>query len=553
MTTPVDLRSTQVLWRLALGLSVAYALALVLPIPLFDPDEGLHAAIAREMVEHGDWVTPHLLGVPFLDKPILYFWALATSLSVFGPSEFAVRLPGIAFGIAGVLATASLGAALGGRRAGALSGLIHATMLVPFAVSAVSVHDIALVPFTTLTMLALWRAARAGNTGAAIAWGAAAGVVLGLAVLTKALSGVAAVGLPFAIWMVWDRRVRVSLLAAGVVCVAVAALVALPWYLAMEHANAGYLHYYFVERHLLGYTTSTQLHGQRAWWYYLPIVAAGALPWTGFLWMALRDVRQGGSRDEASVHRLLWTWLVVGLVFFSSAGSKLLTYVLPLFPVVALLVGTMWNRRWQANDIDDRGMRLADSLGGGLLSLLLPLLVGVAMQRFNLTPEPLFGTFVVVAGLGVAGFWLRGTRTGARDRFVRLVAAFGVVAALAVLVVMAPAGPAFSARAVARYYNAQGAVPPTIWFVNERVGSFLFYLDRDLRESFSLDTAENVTLERLLSMRQAPPGLVIAVPFEQVALIERRISLAGVPHMIAGQHRIYEGAVFADAIRRGAR
>ena len=95
MTTPVDLRSTQVLWRLALGLSVAYALALVLPIPLFDPDEGLHAAIAREMVEHGDWVTPHLLGVPFLDKPILYFWALATSLSVFGPSEFAVRLPGI--------------------------------------------------------------------------------------------------------------------------------------------------------------------------------------------------------------------------------------------------------------------------------------------------------------------------------------------------------------------------------------------------------------------------------------------------------------------------
>ena len=55
------------------------------------------------------------------------------------------------------------------------------------------------------------------------------------------------------------------------------------------------------------------------------ILAAGALPWTGFLWMALRDMRQGGSRDEVSVHRLLWTWLVVGLVFFSSAGSKLLT------------------------------------------------------------------------------------------------------------------------------------------------------------------------------------------------------------------------------------
>lgn len=550
MTDLTDPRTTRLLWRLALGVAVAYLLALVLPLPLFDPDEGLHAAIAREMVERGDWVTPRLLGVAFLDKPILYFWALATSVAAFGANEFAIRLPGMAFGLAGILATASFGTVLAGRRAGALSGLVHATMLLPLAVSAVSVHDIALVPFTTLTMLALWRAALAPTAGTTMSWGAAAGIALGAAILTKALSGVAVVGVPFVVWMLWDRRVRLPLLAAGVMALVVAALVALPWYLAMERANAGYLHYYFVERHLLGFTTSTQLHGNRPWWYYVPILAGGAVPWTGFLWIAARDMRRGlATQAGRSGQRLLWVWLVVGLVFFSSAGSKLVTYVLPLFPVIALLAGTMWDRRWTADDSRDRGMRVADSLGGVALALLLPALVGIAMWRFGLTPEPLFGTFVVVAGVAVAGIWLRGSATRARDRFVRHVAAFALVAPLVVLVVMAPAAPLFSARALARYYNAQRTMPRAVWFLDERVGSFLFYLDRDLRETLTPASVENVTLARLLSMRQAPARLAIAIPFDAVERLERRMHLAGVPHVIAGHHRIYDGAVFANALR----
>ncbi len=548
-----DPGTTRTLWRLGFAVAIAYLLALALPIPLFDPDEGFHAAIAREMVERGDWITPRLLGVPFLDKPVLYFWALATSLAAFGANEFAVRLPGVGFGVAGILATAWFGASLAGRRAGYLGGLVHATMLLPLAVSMVSVHDIALVPFTTVTMLALWRASRAGTTGNTILWGAVAGIALGAAILTKALSGAAAVGVPFAVWMVWDRRVRLPLLAAGITCVIVATLVALPWYLAMERANAGYLHYYFVERHLLGYTTSTQLHGHRWWWYYLPILAAGAMPWTGFLWVAARDLRRGAvATADVSGQRLVWTWLVVGLIFFSSAGSKLVTYVLPLFPAIALLVATVWDRRWLDDDAEDRAMRIADSVGGATLGLLLPVLMAVAILRFGLTPESLFGTFVVVAGLGIAVFWMRGTRTRARARFARLVAAFAVVAPLVVLIVMAPAAPIFSARALARYYNAQRAVPSAVWFLDERVGSFFFYLDRDLRATLSPGRIENVGLDRLLGLRQAPPGLAVAIPFEAVARVERRVSLAGVPHVVAGHHRVYDGAVFADAVRRAA-
>ena len=88
---------------------------LVASAPLFDPDEGLHAAIAQEMVRRGDYVTPTFLGEPFLDKPILFFWAEAASLRLFGDTEAAVRLPPLLFGLAGMLSVALLGRALFGE------------------------------------------------------------------------------------------------------------------------------------------------------------------------------------------------------------------------------------------------------------------------------------------------------------------------------------------------------------------------------------------------------------------------------------------------------
>src|SRR3954468_10298852 len=115
---------------------VAMAIALVVaPLlanaPLFDPDEGLHAAIAQEMVTRGDYVTPTFLGEPFLDKPILFFWAEALSLRVVGSHEAAVRLPPLLFGVLGMIGVAALGRALFGDAAGLVSGIAYGTMLVP--------------------------------------------------------------------------------------------------------------------------------------------------------------------------------------------------------------------------------------------------------------------------------------------------------------------------------------------------------------------------------------------------------------------------------------
>src|SRR4029453_9579474 len=83
---------------LLLGVAL-FIFPLTLHHPLIDPDEGLHAAIAQEMVERGDYLVPRFLGEPFPDKPVFFFWAMAGSLRLLGFSEPAVRAPGLAFGL----------------------------------------------------------------------------------------------------------------------------------------------------------------------------------------------------------------------------------------------------------------------------------------------------------------------------------------------------------------------------------------------------------------------------------------------------------------------
>ena len=88
--------------------ALIYVYPLFLPTPLLEPDEGLHATISQEMVENSEWVVPRFRGEPFLDKPILYFWAQMVSLKSFGMNEFAVRLPGLMFGLLGAVTTGLL-------------------------------------------------------------------------------------------------------------------------------------------------------------------------------------------------------------------------------------------------------------------------------------------------------------------------------------------------------------------------------------------------------------------------------------------------------------
>ena len=531
---------------------VFYLWPLTLDAPVIDPDEGLHAAIAQEMLDRGDAVMPRFLGEPFLDKPILYFWALMASLRALGASELAVRLPGLLFGWLGTLTTALLAWQIAGRRAAAIAFCLYATSLVPLGLSQVAVHDIALVPWATLAILFLWRADRSATAGGMLGSAALAGVFVGLAMLTKGLVGVALVGVPFAVFLVIERRLTVRIVLAGVVTLAIGACIAAPWFLAMERLRPGYLHYFFVERHLMGLTTTTQTHGRRPWWYYLPVVAGGAWPWVLYVPFAAR----GRPPGQAAARRLLWMWVAVDLVILSAAGSKLVTYLMPLFPAIAILGALAWNDRLRRAD-DPAG---AARSSGFTVAVWLHALTGVSVVPAVLTFAGIelgvqfgsaawVGSALLVAGyLAVLAAWRRG-RAGQA-----LALQVGLVAATFLLLMGAAFGPVaeqMSARPLARFLNERGPMPSQAWVVEERLGSVVFYLDADHRRDLTPARIDSMELGRLLGqLSVAPDDLVVVLAEHDVPRFARGIDLTGVPFESAGRHRLYTaGALRAHILK----
>jgi 4-amino-4-deoxy-L-arabinose transferase-like glycosyltransferase len=330
-------------WDLGFGIfaiaALLYLAPLLLDAPLTDPDEGLHASISQEMVERGDLVVPRFLGRAFLDKPILFFWAQAATIRAFGMNTAAARLPGMLFGLLGIATTAWLARTLFGKQIGLVAAASYATMVLPFLLAQAAVHDIALVPFTNLALGLIWRAGR--DRGSGIRYPLLAGVVLGLSILTKGLEGVAIVGVGYAAYLLFTRALTWRLVAQGALVVAIAVLVALPWYLAMNAREPGYLRYYFGDRHLLGFATDTQRHNGQPWWFYLPIVIGGGLPWVVFV---------GLARGTGAPYTALWTWLLGAVALLSLSGSKAVTYVLPAMPAIAILAAASAPamRAWRA-------------------------------------------------------------------------------------------------------------------------------------------------------------------------------------------------------------
>lgn len=318
---------------------------LTLATPLLDPDEGLHAAIAQEMVETGSYFVPRFLGETFQDKPILYFLAQAASLRLIGMTEFAVRLPGVLFALFGVWTTGLCGTRMFNSRVGLLAVLVSLTSLLPMAMMQAPIHDMALVPFTNLFMLGLYGLSEESNPTRPVRLFALAAGSVCFALLTKGLIGIAVVSAGYFVYLLLERRLVIRTLWPWLAIVGIGSLLALPWFGLMELNEPGYLRYYFLERHILGYATSSQTHGHEPWYYYLLPLTLGTLPWIAHAApAAVEFFRPKQPRTAHDPRRFLVSWFMGGLLFLSCAHSKLVTYALPLFPAVALCVADVWDR-----------------------------------------------------------------------------------------------------------------------------------------------------------------------------------------------------------------
>jgi 4-amino-4-deoxy-L-arabinose transferase-like glycosyltransferase len=532
-------------------------------IPLFDPDEGLHAAIAQDMAERGDWIVPRFLGKPFLDKPILFFWAEAASLRSFGKSEAAVRFPGLMFGLLGAVSTAAIGWRLLGRTVGLLAGLFYATSLFPTAMAQIPLHDVALVPWINLALLFFWemssfapRKARSfAERQATIT--ILAGVMLGLAVLTKGLVGVALVGLTFGGYLLLTRRLRLRICLQGAAALAIAVGIGMAWYLAVERECPGYLRYFFVQRHLLGFTTDTQRHAFEPWWYYLPILVGGGMPWIAYVptliqdtWLRSRiplDLSRSERNTEPNADArpllLLVSWIVGSTLFLSVSHSKLITYIWPVFPAVAILAAVPWARLLDGRLTENARRTMTWTVHGTCL-LGLPAVIALCLviqQQFDSPLAPLEWTMVFVAATtALVPMWTWATR---RPR-ATLAAALVAMAAqfvVAVAIVLPHASPGKTARDLAAHFNRLGQLPPQVLVADERTGSLVFYLDRKLREQVVPGQITYCNLECLPNRVPLGSG-VLVLPDRVVREARQSIDLDSVPYEQVGRFRLYQGA-----------
>ena len=308
--------------------------------PLFDPDEGRYAEIAREMLVSGDWTTPRLNGLVYLEKPPLQYWATALAFKLLGRGNETARLWTVITGLAGIFLVFYAGRRLYSTLAGLYAALILASGFLYFGAGHFNSLDMSLTFFTEAAVFALALALHPRASPAEHRfWIHAMWVACALAVLTKGLIGIVLPGAALALYSLVFRDFAVLKRLAPASGAALFLLVAAPWFVAAAKANPDFLRFFFVHEHFERYLTTVHQRYE-PFWYFIPLLLVGTLPWTipvlEGLWHGLRHPdRATGFSSE----RFLAVWSVFVLVFFSMSQSKLAGYIVPLLPPLALLAG----------------------------------------------------------------------------------------------------------------------------------------------------------------------------------------------------------------------
>jgi 4-amino-4-deoxy-L-arabinose transferase-like glycosyltransferase len=328
-------------------------------LPLTGADEPRYTRIAEEMYQRGNWVTPVLEGLPWLEKPPLYYWITIPFIALLGNGETAARLGPALSGVLAAVAIFWVGAKLWNRTAGLMGASILLTGVGFTAFARGASTDMPMTACLTVALSILMAAAVQSHLAfwkTALAYG-----FLGLAVLGKGpVAIVLSVGICLVYWFFDERggSFRKWWVLAGL---AVIMAVSAPWFwLAFRENGYSFVSIFFINHNLARYVSDIHHHTQ-PFYYYLPILLGLFFPWTGWLALLISNslsstIRNWRSWDSRTL--FLVSWIVFPLLFFSFSGSKLAGYILPSIPPLALLLGVQISKR-QSNDKKARLMGVA--------------------------------------------------------------------------------------------------------------------------------------------------------------------------------------------------
>ena len=329
-----------------LGLLALWLLATLGLRPLLLPDEGRYGEVARAMWL-GDPLVPMLDGLPFFHKPPLFYWLDMVAMQVLGSNAFAARF-------ASALGAWLMGAALllamrrwHGPRIAAIALGVLATTPFFFVGGQYANHDMLVGGLITAAVLALARALEAPPR-VDLRWLVAGWVLCALAMLAKGLIGFVLPALVIGPWLLAQGRWRQMLGLLHPLGLLAFAVVAAPWFVAMQLRYPGFFDYFFVEQHFRRFAQSNfnNVHGV---WFFIVVMPALTLPWSAWLPAAARTARGGLTPAHRATLGLYAWWVIAVVGFFSMPSSKLVGYVLPaLAPRCALLTLALAQRPTRA-------------------------------------------------------------------------------------------------------------------------------------------------------------------------------------------------------------
>jgi 4-amino-4-deoxy-L-arabinose transferase-like glycosyltransferase len=378
-----------------------------------DSDEAFYAEASREMVASGDWLTPYYNYETRFQKPIAYYWLTSATYLITGASEFGARVWAAFAGVGLVLVTAAAGRRWYDESTGFLAGAIVATNFGYFSIGRMALPDL---PLTFCMTLSIWAAfvSTLEQERSPLKFVMLAAIGLGLGFLMKGPVGVIVPLLVIIPVLMLERR-SIALEPAEIVLgFLVMMLIALPWYGVMwaTHGNA-YLQSFFVGDNFERFATD-RFNDPRPWWFYLPVVAGGLLPWTPLALTWLGPITQfvRGRRAIGTIDLRLLMWAIFPLAFYSLSVGKQPRYVLPVLPPLALLLASSIVERtqeWRGFDgVRSMPRRALPVVVGSLLSGVFFVALGVLLYRAEpllTNVNPAFTTvaaaLTVVAGLGV--------------------------------------------------------------------------------------------------------------------------------------------------------
>ena len=325
--------------KATLSVLILFLLLYILPLgvrPIVVPDESRYAEIPREMLVSGDWVVPHLNGVRYFEKPVLGYWFNALSIMLFGENAFAIRLSSaIAAGISALIVFVLAWRFAGRCSAGILAALIQLTCLLPFAIGGLTVLDSVLSMLLTAGMASFFFAHEENIRPKKILWLALFGAFCGLAFLTKGFLAFAVPMVTIVPFMIWEGRWR-DIFRIPWIPVAAAVLVTLPWSLMIHFREPDFWNYFFWTEHISRFLSPVAGQHNEPFWYFVPIMIGGALPWIALLPAAVQGIKH--KYQHSSLVRFSLCWFLFPFLFFSACGGKLSTYILPCFPPLSVLM-----------------------------------------------------------------------------------------------------------------------------------------------------------------------------------------------------------------------